>query len=103
MKDCDIVNNSACGKDFEYCRTHKVEPKDCPVDTADIVGGLQTRTPSPVLYGLPVATLVPHPTPTSAPPPSILSQILKCKHDWVYAPDGMGNIYSQCMHCGACS
>lgn len=27
---CEIVNNEACGKQFQYCRTHKVEPKDCP-------------------------------------------------------------------------
>ena len=27
---CEIVNNEACGKRFQYCRTHKVEPKDCP-------------------------------------------------------------------------
>jgi hypothetical protein len=28
--NCEIVDNVACGVEFKYCRTHKVEPKDCP-------------------------------------------------------------------------
>lgn len=28
--DCDIIDNTACGKTFQYCRTHKTEPHDCP-------------------------------------------------------------------------
>lgn len=30
MNDCEIVENTACGQAFKYCRTHKVEPQDCP-------------------------------------------------------------------------
>lgn len=30
MNNCEIVENVACGVSFQYCRTHKVEPKDCP-------------------------------------------------------------------------
>lgn len=30
MSNCEIVDNVACGVSFQYCRTHKVEPKDCP-------------------------------------------------------------------------
>lgn len=30
MSDCEVVKSFACGKEFDYCRTHKVESKDCP-------------------------------------------------------------------------
>lgn len=30
MADCELIENTACGKSFTYCRTHKVESKDCP-------------------------------------------------------------------------
>lgn len=30
MNNCEIVDNVACGQTFQYCRTHKVESKDCP-------------------------------------------------------------------------
>jgi hypothetical protein len=30
MVDCEIVENVANGKTFNYCRVHKVEAQDCP-------------------------------------------------------------------------
>lgn len=30
MDNCEIVENTACGVAFKYCRTHKVEAHECP-------------------------------------------------------------------------
>lgn len=44
--NCEIVDNVACGQSFQYCRTHKVESKDCPgakkVEVADAQHPLYT-------------------------------------------------------------
>jgi len=35
--NCEIVENTACGKAFQYCRTHKVEPHQCPGAKQEVV------------------------------------------------------------------
>lgn len=45
MSNCEIVDNVACGVSFQYCRTHKVEPKDCPgaavADPGNLINAVQ--------------------------------------------------------------
>lgn len=31
QNNCDVIENTAFGKAFKYCRTHKVEAHECPV------------------------------------------------------------------------
>lgn len=36
--ECELVENMACGKVFIYCRTHKVENRDCPKRSSSTPG-----------------------------------------------------------------
>lgn len=38
---CDIIKNTAGGKEFEYCREHRVESKDCPKEDLSRVEALK--------------------------------------------------------------
>jgi len=78
--NCEIVENTACGKAFQYCRTHKVEPKDCPSAKKEVE------------FQTPFMTLEPHPEHSGI---GYLVGKTPCRYD------GLGGLCVEHLGCGS--